>query len=1057
MQLPICTMMSLIGIRKRTIIGVILAAVFAIGISGSIARTPVAHATGYSPSNYQYRVKDFAIIKRDGVWHAFAIYQCISGYTGCDNTRRGFIHVTSVDLAHWTEVGFVVPPSGSGWDASDVWAPSIVEQNGTYYMFYTGVQNAPDGIPMQRIGYATSTDLNQWTVAAGNPVFSCESLPWAYWHVDPVRSNDWRGDCRDPYVFWDAPTRQWVMTYSARLPDDGTAPPWIWHPMVIGKAVSDDLVSWHDHGFIPETRRWVSESSHVFQHDGQYDLFWTSDRGLEYLTAPSFDGPYTSRGIVAGSSATGKYASEYTRDGSTEYLTSIQYASLTVNSLSWNSGAPDISGDVPFGSVSGTVWLDQNNDGSLGNDETGLRNVTLSLYRDNGDGLFDPDAGDTAYASVQTRKDLPQTTLNDEGMYAFTSVLPGSYWLAVQGTNFLPSGALAGMTAERGPVIAITVAPQQAMTQLLGFVPSGRTWTAGNDMFTVSSGIVQTASAVLSPVFSGTPHWWNTSFKYRRAVAITAGDVALPVGSRVHVGLDIGALRTTGKVLTDDADLRLVYQNGTTATELDFDNASQQFLTHAVIDSHVTDSGYYLYYGSPSEDLHRFPSITGDVAVDVPAGAEEFYYVPSDGSVTPPLASAEPFSHLSSMAANELDQGGSVRYQVSNDGGASWLFWDGSAWSAASDSIDEANTLTIINSNAAAVPTGSGLFLWRAFIHTDADQRPIVYSVSASLDTLPSVPAVISPATGAVVTSLTPTVSFTSVDPENDHVSYEVQFDHDASFTSSALQTVVLANTSAGWNGMDACNGRCFGSGTTASYTPTRFVPNSLVYWRVRAIDIDGSGKYSAYSEPRSMITPRALMASTPTVVPLSTTSALIQWTTSNPGDSDVWYFYEDDMDAHQAESVTSHQVALTGLTPGIAYPFSVTTTDAYGQTITVDGTDFTLPQTATAISNVTVSVTQTSATITWYTNDVADSVVLYGYGSATQQYVLTSVTPVMKHVMTVGRLAANTRYSFILQSTGATRAQSRTLSFMTAGYTAPRSPSGPRALFIFEDDNGIF
>ncbi len=78
-------------------------------------------------------------------------------------------------------------------------------------------------------------------------------------------------------------------------------------------------------------------------------------------------------------------------------------------------------------SIGDYVWNDANGDG-LQNEGTGygINGVILALYRDDGDGAFEPGAGDTLV--------LTRTTAVDGG-YQFTNVVPGAYWVDVPAEN----------------------------------------------------------------------------------------------------------------------------------------------------------------------------------------------------------------------------------------------------------------------------------------------------------------------------------------------------------------------------------------------------------------------------------------------------------------------------------------------------------------------------------------------------------------------------------------------------------------------------------------------
>ena len=69
-------------------------------------------------------------------------------------------------------------------------APSIIQHDGLYYMFYTGFDDRVPG--KQTVGLATSKDLFEWKRHPGNPVY--EAPDWA-----ERRPDGWI-DCRDSHV-----------------------------------------------------------------------------------------------------------------------------------------------------------------------------------------------------------------------------------------------------------------------------------------------------------------------------------------------------------------------------------------------------------------------------------------------------------------------------------------------------------------------------------------------------------------------------------------------------------------------------------------------------------------------------------------------------------------------------------------------------------------------------------------------------------------------------------------------------------------------------------------
>jgi alpha-L-arabinofuranosidase len=159
----------------------------------------------------------------------------------------------------------------------------------------------------------------------------------------------------------------------------------------------------------------------------------------------------------------------------------------------------------------------------------------------------------------------------------------------------------------------------------------------------------------------------------------------------------------------------------------------------------------------------------------------------------------------------------------------------------------------------------------------------------------------------------------------------------------------------------------------------------------------------------------------------VTSTTATITWTTDQASSSSVNYGTST---AQNSALVTSHSVALTGLTPGTTYSYTV----ASGSS-TSSSYSFTTAQAAPVISAVSVSaISATSATITWTTDQAASSQVFYG---TTGSYGLASVSSALStsHSITISGLVASTTYNFAVSSANAAGASatSSNSSFSTA------------------------
>lgn len=144
-------------------------------------------------------------------------------------------HAVSTDLQSWTILADALHPGPEGaWDDLATWTGSVIEHDGRWHMFYTGICRAEDGL-IQRVGLATSDDLVTWEKHSANPVL--EADPRWYGLLD---SRDWRDQSwRDPFVFKDENDGSFhaLITARARVGHvDGRG--------VIAHARSLDLVDW---------------------------------------------------------------------------------------------------------------------------------------------------------------------------------------------------------------------------------------------------------------------------------------------------------------------------------------------------------------------------------------------------------------------------------------------------------------------------------------------------------------------------------------------------------------------------------------------------------------------------------------------------------------------------------------------------------------------------------------------------------------------------------------------------------------------------------------------
>jgi hypothetical protein len=244
--------------------------------------SPLSSICAMNPGS-PWRPKEFGLLYAKGLFHVF--YMRHNYYVGDpDSTELDFGHAVSTDLVSWTQLPPVLPARPGYWDSHHVWSPQVIEQNGVYYLFYTGVQDVPFVWGwMQRLGVATSTDLMNWT-RYDHPVFTGNMASWVY-----ADSSQFDGcQFRDGFLMPD-PTQpgKWLMYYVA-------VPKVARGQLIVGIARSgSSLLEWHDVGPM-----WCTDNAHfwgwcespmLMQHAGLWYLFANTVSGhpTSFRTAPS--------------------------------------------------------------------------------------------------------------------------------------------------------------------------------------------------------------------------------------------------------------------------------------------------------------------------------------------------------------------------------------------------------------------------------------------------------------------------------------------------------------------------------------------------------------------------------------------------------------------------------------------------------------------------------------------------------------------------------------------------------------------------------------------------
>lgn len=158
-------------------------------------------------------INDHCFIRGDdGTWHLFGITHA---EPAAPLDEDHLAHATARRLMQkpWQKQPFALSVDAA-WEEEHLWAPHVIEHEGTYYMFYTA---GDEDHTQYKIHLATSGDLEHWTRHPENPMV-----------VDGF-------DARDPYLLRQGDT--WIMYYTATSDPEGGH-------HIVAYRTSDDLLNW---------------------------------------------------------------------------------------------------------------------------------------------------------------------------------------------------------------------------------------------------------------------------------------------------------------------------------------------------------------------------------------------------------------------------------------------------------------------------------------------------------------------------------------------------------------------------------------------------------------------------------------------------------------------------------------------------------------------------------------------------------------------------------------------------------------------------------------------
>jgi GH43 family beta-xylosidase len=213
--------------------------------------------------------------------------------------RRGISVHRSANLVEWEFLGYALEPAESGWAWSDLWAPEVVYERGTFYMYLSATRRRGPGDPAthwdQGEGAETARRLGLARSASPTGPFVLDAEPLIdTWSID---GHPFRDDDGTMWLFYNVPTKG--LGLPAVLPGTGTVCDRLLGPdRLEGRPVPVTLPSEEWEG-VPTGDWYWNEAPYVLKRRGWYYQLYSGGAfsddsyaaGLAW--APSLRGPWT--------------------------------------------------------------------------------------------------------------------------------------------------------------------------------------------------------------------------------------------------------------------------------------------------------------------------------------------------------------------------------------------------------------------------------------------------------------------------------------------------------------------------------------------------------------------------------------------------------------------------------------------------------------------------------------------------------------------------------------------------------------------------------------------
>ena len=217
---------------------------------------------------------------------------------------------------------------------------------------------------------------------------------------------------------------------------------------------------------------------------------------------------------------------------------------------------------------------------------------------------------------------------------------------------------------------------------------------------------------------------------------------------------------------------------------------------------------------------------------------------------------------------------------------------------------------------------------------------------------------------------------------------------------------------------------------TDHSITLTGLTPANDYYFRVKSTDASGNTASSTHNTDGYMFTTQAgpsIAITSISVTNITNTGARINWTTDIIASSSVTYSSHSDMSdsttSNNNTQVTDHNITLTGLSTGVKYYYYIESATARANNsgsyyyFSTDQ-DTTGPIITFSSATDVTSITDTTATVNWTTDEPASSTIIWGFDTSYASGTMSNINKNYNHSFDLTGLTLGTEYHIRLTST---------------------------------------